>query len=80
MQSAANGPVTTQSVFAGSYTVQARVTKGTPIITMKPNATTPQSVEGAAVEEIVHVALSRRWPRQLGSSIVNPARPLADPS
>src|SRR5690242_16370507 len=32
------GPVTTQSVFAGSYTVQAKVTKGTPIITVKPNA------------------------------------------
>src|ERR1700710_353762 len=26
------GPVTTQSVFAGSWTVQAKVTKGTPII------------------------------------------------
>jgi electron transfer flavoprotein alpha subunit len=35
------GPVTTQSVFAGSYTVQATVTKGTPIITVKPNAATP---------------------------------------
>jgi electron transfer flavoprotein alpha subunit len=35
------GPVTTQSVFAGSYTVQATVIKGTPIITVKPNAATP---------------------------------------
>ena len=35
------GPVTTQSVFAGGYTVQATVTKGTPIITVKPNAATP---------------------------------------
>src|SRR6478736_6717181 len=32
------GPVTTQSVFAGSYTVQAKVTTGTPIITVKPNS------------------------------------------
>ena len=31
-------PVTTQSVFAGNFTVQAKVTKGTPIITVKPNA------------------------------------------
>jgi electron transfer flavoprotein alpha subunit len=29
---------TTQSVFAGSYAVKATVTKGTPIITVKPNS------------------------------------------
>ena len=46
------GPVTTQSVFAGNFTVQAKVTKGTPIITVKPNAATPEESEGAgAVEE-----------------------------
>ena len=37
------GPVTTQSVFAGSYTVQASVTTGTPIITVKPNSAAPQA-------------------------------------
>ncbi|HEU4812295.1 MAG TPA: electron transfer flavoprotein subunit alpha/FixB family protein [Nocardioides sp.] len=46
------GPVTTQSVFAGNFTVTAKVTKGTPIITVKPNAATPEESEGAgAVEE-----------------------------
>ena len=46
------GPVTTQSVFAGNYTVKATVTKGTPIITVKPNAATPEESSGAgAVEE-----------------------------
>jgi len=30
--------VTTQSVFAGNYTVKAKVTRGTPIITVKPPA------------------------------------------
>jgi electron transfer flavoprotein alpha subunit len=46
------GPVTTQSVFAGNYTVQAKVTQGTPIITVKPNAATPEEAAGAgAVEE-----------------------------
>jgi len=45
------GPVTTQSVFAGSYTVQAKVTRGTPIITVKPNAATPEESEGAATVE-----------------------------
>jgi electron transfer flavoprotein alpha subunit len=44
-------PVTTQSVFAGSYTVQARVTKGVPIITVKPNSATPEKAEGAGAQE-----------------------------
>jgi electron transfer flavoprotein alpha subunit len=46
-------PVTTQSVFAGSYTVAAKVTKGTPIITVKPNAATPEQAEGAGTPEQV---------------------------
>jgi electron transfer flavoprotein alpha subunit len=46
------GPVTTQSVFAGSYTATAKVTKGTPIITVKPNSAAPEESAGAgAVEE-----------------------------
>jgi len=52
------GPVTTQSVFAGNYTVQAKVTKGTPIITVKPNAATPEAVDGAAAQKNVEVAVS----------------------
>jgi electron transfer flavoprotein alpha subunit len=51
-------PVTTQSVFAGNYTVQAKVTKGTPIITVKPNAATPEQAEGAAAVEQVAVTIS----------------------
>ena len=39
-------------MFAGNYTVQAKVTQGTPIITVKPNAATPEEATGAgAVEE-----------------------------
>jgi electron transfer flavoprotein alpha subunit len=45
------GPVTTQSVFAGNYTVTAKVTHGTPIITVKPNSAAPQEAEGAATVE-----------------------------
>jgi len=53
VQSGDDGPVTTQSVFAGGFTVQAKVTKGTPIITVKPNAATPEEADGAgAVEEV----------------------------
>jgi electron transfer flavoprotein alpha subunit len=45
------GPVTTQSVFAGSYTVTAKVTQGTPIITVKPNSAAPEESEGAGTVE-----------------------------
>jgi electron transfer flavoprotein alpha subunit len=43
--------VTTQSVFAGNYTVTAKVTRGTPIITVKPNSATPEEAAGAGVVE-----------------------------
>ena len=52
------GPVTTQSVFAGSYTVQAKVTKGTPIITVKPNSAAPEESEGAAAKEEFKATIS----------------------
>ncbi|MDO7867274.1 electron transfer flavoprotein subunit alpha/FixB family protein [Nocardioides jiangxiensis] len=53
----ANG-VTTQSVFAGNYTVQAKVTKGTPIITVKPNAAAPEEVAGAGTAVPTAVTIS----------------------
>jgi electron transfer flavoprotein alpha subunit len=52
------GPVTTQSVFAGSYTVQAKVTKGTPIITVKPNSATPEKADGAGAAEDFSATIS----------------------
>ena len=52
------GPVTTQSVFAGNYTVQAKVTKGTPIITVKPNSAAPEESEGAAAKEEFSATIS----------------------
>lgn len=42
---------TTQSVFAGNYTVQAKVTQGTPIITVKPNSAAPEESAGAGTVE-----------------------------
>jgi len=53
-----DGPQTTQSVFAGNYTVKAHVTKGTPIITVKPNSATPEPAEGAAEVEKAEVTIS----------------------
>lgn len=51
VQAGEGGPVTTQSVFAGNFTVQAKVTHGTPIITVKPNAAAPEEAEGAGTVE-----------------------------
>jgi electron transfer flavoprotein alpha subunit len=51
-------PVTTQSVFAGSHTVTAIVTSGTPLIVVKPHATTPERAQGAAVEQQVEPTVS----------------------
>ncbi len=59
VQAGDNGGVrTTQSAFAGGFTVVATVTKGIPIVTVKPNSAAPQEVAGAAVEQVVDVSLS----------------------
>ena len=54
---AADG-TTTQSVFAGNYTVQAKVTTGTPIITVKPNSAAPEEAEGAGAVEAFAATVS----------------------
>src|SRR5690349_8421509 len=56
---AADG-TTTQSVFAGNYTVQAKVTSGTPIITVKPNSATPEQADGEGAEEEFSATISDR--------------------
>lgn len=52
------GGVTTQSVFAGNYTVQAKVTQGTPIITVKPNSAAPEESAGAGTVEEFSATIS----------------------
>jgi electron transfer flavoprotein alpha subunit len=54
---AADG-TTTQSVFAGNFTVTAKVTQGTPIIAVKPNAAAPEEVAGAGTVENVTATIS----------------------
>jgi electron transfer flavoprotein alpha subunit len=58
VQAGDSGPVTTQSVFAGSYTVQSVVTKGTPIITVKPNSAAPQANSVTTQDKPVNVSVS----------------------
>ena len=54
---AADG-TTTQSVFAGNWTVTAAVTRGVPVITVKPNAVTPQVATAEPAIEQVDVTIS----------------------
>ncbi len=49
---------TTQSVFAGNFTVKSSITKGAPVITVKPNSTTPEAAAGAGTVEAVTAEIS----------------------
>ena len=49
---------TTQSVFAGNWTVTASVTHGAPVITVKPNAITPEAAPTEATTEPIDVTIS----------------------
>lgn len=49
---------TTQSVFAGNFTVNAKVTTGTPVITVKPNSAAPQEKAGAGTVEQFDAVIS----------------------
>ncbi len=49
---------TTQSVFAGNYTVKAKVSSGAPVIAVKPNSTAPDPAAAAGTVEAVSVNVS----------------------
>ncbi|TSD65553.1 electron transfer flavoprotein subunit alpha/FixB family protein [Aeromicrobium piscarium] len=49
---------TTQSAFAGNFTVTAQVTQGAPVIAVKPNSTSPEQASGAGAVESVTVEIA----------------------
>ncbi|WP_326825271.1 electron transfer flavoprotein subunit alpha/FixB family protein [Streptosporangium sp. NBC_01756] len=53
-----DGLVAEQSIFGGGVNVQSRVTKGTPIVAVRPNATPIEAAAGAGAEEQVSVTVS----------------------
>ncbi|MEV4442369.1 electron transfer flavoprotein subunit alpha/FixB family protein [Streptomyces sp. NPDC049577] len=55
LEAGAEGPVATQSVFAASFTTKSRVTKGTPVITVKPNSAAPEAAPAAGAVEALAV-------------------------
>jgi electron transfer flavoprotein alpha subunit len=48
VQPGPHGPIATQSVFAGSWNARSRVRRGTPVITVRPNAARPEPVPDPA--------------------------------
>ncbi|MFF4403743.1 electron transfer flavoprotein subunit alpha/FixB family protein [Streptomyces sp. NPDC001262] len=60
LEAGAEGPVATQSVFAASYSTKSRVTKGTPVITVKPNSAAPEAAPAAGTVEPLAVAFGEK--------------------
>ena len=63
-----NGPVATQSVFAAAYTTTSRVTRGVPVITVKPNAVAPEAAPAAGTVEQLAVGFG---PLATGTRVVS---------
>jgi electron transfer flavoprotein alpha subunit len=53
-----DGFVAKQSIFGGAINVSAKVTKGTPIITVRPNSTAPEAAPAQPSEEQVTATIS----------------------
>ncbi|HEU5034274.1 MAG TPA: electron transfer flavoprotein subunit alpha/FixB family protein [Mycobacteriales bacterium] len=53
-----DGFVAKQSIFGGAINVSSKVSKGTPIITVRPNSTAPEAAPAQPSEEQVAVTLS----------------------
>jgi electron transfer flavoprotein alpha subunit len=58
LEAGAEGPVATQSVFAAAFTTKSHITKGTPVITVKPNSATPEAAPAAGTVERLAVTFS----------------------
>jgi electron transfer flavoprotein alpha subunit len=49
------GPLVTQSVFSGTWTAQSQVVRGTPVISVRPNAVAPEVAPAKGVVETLDV-------------------------
>ncbi|KOX19505.1 MULTISPECIES: electron transfer flavoprotein subunit alpha/FixB family protein [unclassified Streptomyces] len=56
LEAGAEGPVATQAVFAASFTTKSRVSKGTPVITVKPNSAPVEAAPAAGAVEALSVS------------------------
>ncbi|WP_425573586.1 electron transfer flavoprotein subunit alpha/FixB family protein, partial [Streptomyces aureus] len=58
LEAGEQGPIATQSAFAASFTTKSRVSRGTPVITVKPNSAPVESAPAAGTVEALTVAFS----------------------
>ena len=65
-----DGPVVTQSVFAGGWTVRSRIRRGTPVITVRPNAARPERVADPVQPAVQPLAIELS-DRARGARVVN---------
>ncbi|MFJ8228326.1 electron transfer flavoprotein subunit alpha/FixB family protein, partial [Streptomyces griseus] len=56
LEAGEQGPVATQAVFAASYTTKSRVSKGVPVITVKPNSAPVEPATAAGAVEALTVS------------------------
>ncbi|MGA6152144.1 electron transfer flavoprotein subunit alpha/FixB family protein [Stenotrophomonas sp. NPDC087984] len=62
------GPVATQSVFAAAFTTKSRVSRGTPVITVKPNSAAVEAAPAAGAVEALSVSFSEQ---AMGTKVVS---------
>ncbi|MFB7137356.1 electron transfer flavoprotein subunit alpha/FixB family protein, partial [Streptomyces sp. NPDC056237] len=58
LEAGEEGPVATQSAFAASFTTRSRVSRGTPVITVKPNSAPVEAAAAAGAVEDLAVSFS----------------------
>ncbi|MCT2544625.1 electron transfer flavoprotein subunit alpha/FixB family protein [Streptomyces atratus] len=58
LEAGEQGPVATQAVFAASFTTRSRVSRGTPVITVKPNSAPVEAAGAAGAVESLAVTFS----------------------
>ncbi|MCX5108271.1 electron transfer flavoprotein subunit alpha/FixB family protein [Streptomyces sp. NBC_00378] len=58
LEAGEQGPVATQSAFAASFSTRSRVSRGTPVITVKPNSAPVEPVAAAGAAEVLAVSFS----------------------
>ncbi|WP_326816505.1 MULTISPECIES: electron transfer flavoprotein subunit alpha/FixB family protein [unclassified Streptomyces] len=58
LEAGEQGPVATQSAFAASFTTKSRVSRGVPVITVKPNSAPVEAAPAAGAVETLPVGFS----------------------
>ncbi|MFJ1621290.1 electron transfer flavoprotein subunit alpha/FixB family protein [Streptomyces sp. NPDC088190] len=58
LEAGEGGVVATQSAFAASFTTRSRVSRGVPVVTVKPNSVAVEAFAGAGAVEVLEVSFS----------------------